>query len=293
MKLLVFGLGYSASHFVAAYGRDYSAIRATTRDGSSALAGVEALRFDGTSAPAALAAALADTTHLLISIPPVGLQDVVLQHFAPLIAQAPHLRAIVYLSTIGVYGDCQGEWVDETTRVNPASERARARVVAEQGWLSLARQDRNVHILRLGGIYGPGQNAADNVKAGTARAIVKPGQVFNRIHVEDIAQAIARAFEYREGQGDGCHIWNVTDNEPAPPQDVIAFAARVLGYPAPPEIAFAQAQMTPMARSFYGENRRVSNKALTEKLLVQLAYPTYREGISALAAQILQEGTQK
>ncbi|MBV1700454.1 MAG: SDR family oxidoreductase [Hyphomicrobiales bacterium] len=288
MKLLVFGLGYSASHFVAEYGRDYTAIRATTRDGTPTMAGVQALGFDGTGAPAAIAAALAETTHLLISIPPVGLQDVVLQQFAPLIAQAPHLRAIVYLSTIGVYGDTGGEWVDEGTRVNPGSERTRARVAAEQGWLALAQPDRRVHILRLGGIYGPGQNAAENVKAGTARAIVKPGQVFNRIHVRDIAQTIARALGHRDAQGERRHIWNVTDNEPAPPQDVIAFAAKVMDFPAPPEIAFAQAQMTPMARSFYGENRRVSNKAMIEKLHVSLAYPTYREGISALAAQIMQ-----
>ena len=168
---------------------------------------------------------------------------------------------------------------------NPISPRSILRLQAEREWLALgARHGKTVHVLRLGGIYGPGQNALENVRAGTARRIVKPGQVFNRIHVEDIARAIAASFAHAEGG-----VCNVADNEPAPPQDVVAFAAHLLGMPPPPEQDFATAAaltMSAMARSFYSENKRVANQRLRHALGVDLAYPTYREGILALSREL-------
>lgn len=281
MKLLVFGLGYSASHFARRHAQSFDAIVGTTRQGGKT-ADVETLAFDGEAAAPAIAAAVDAADALLVSIPPDGQGDVVLPLFGARIAGAARLRRIVYLSTIGVYGDHAGGWVDEATPPKPGSPRSLARVRAEEGWLALGREHgKSVHILRLAGIYGPGQNALENLAHGQARRIRKPGQVFNRIHVEDIARAIAAAFAHPAGG-----IWNVADNEPAPPQDVIAYAARLLGVEPPPEVDFSQAEMTPMARSFYSENKRVSNRRLVEDLGVELAYPTYREGLKALLSTL-------
>ena len=284
MNLLVFGHGTSASHFTRHHGQAFSRIAATHRslERIGERHGIETLAFDGRAALADVLAALAGADALLVSIPPDAVGDPVLAHFATAIADAPKLSRIAYLSTVGVYGDHGGAWVDEATVPKPISPRSILRLQAERDWLALGTAlGKTVHVLRLGGIYGPGQNALENMRAGTARRIVKPGQVFNRIHVEDIARAIAASFDHAQGG-----VCNVTDNEPTPPQDVVAFAAHVLGMPPPPELEFATTAMSAMARSFYGENKRVANQRLRNVLGVELAYPTYREGILALAQEL-------
>jgi len=237
----------------------------------------------GDEAPSrALIAATGQAEAVLVSAAPDPQGDPVLGALHDTLIAAPALRSAVLLSTIGVYGDHGGAWVGETTVPAPTHDRARERVAAEQAWQALGRQRQiPVAILRLAGIYGPGQNALVNVRLGRARNVAKPGQVFNRIHVADIAQAIDAAFAHR---ADGAV--NVTDDAPTPPGDPIVFAARLLGMPAPPEIPFAEAAatMTPMAASFYAENRRVRNERLKRGLGVTLRYPTFREGLTALHA---------
>jgi nucleoside-diphosphate-sugar epimerase len=190
------------------------------------------------------------------------------------------LAWIGYLSTVGVYGDRQGGWVDETSETQPISPRSRRRLAAEEAWCAFgAHTNRRVQIFRLAGIYGPGRSAIDRLQEGTARRIVKAGQVFNRIHVDDIAAVLRAAIA-----GNGTQqVYNVTDDEPAPPQDVIAFAADLMRLPPPPEIAFQEADLSPMAASFYADNKRVSNARLREDLGVQLKFPSYREGLRAIA----------
>jgi nucleoside-diphosphate-sugar epimerase len=186
---------------------------------------------------------------------------------------------IIYLSTIGVYGDRQGEWIDETRVPTPKLPRSVARLRAEKAWQALARDDRKtIQILRLAGIYGPGRNTLIQLKDGTARRVVKEGQVFNRIHVADIATAIAASLAH-QGAND---VWSVTDDEPAPPQDVVAYAAKLMGLTPPPEEDFSTAVLSPMARSFYEENKRIANTKIKTELGVTLSYPTYREGLKAL-----------
>ncbi|MEA2871359.1 MAG: hypothetical protein QOH67_1335 [Hyphomicrobiales bacterium] len=289
--LFCFGLGYSASHTIAEFGSRFDRIAGTvtTREKAAAIASagigghtVEAFMFDGSEAPPQATAALMDATALLISVPPRENGDPVLAHFADIIAGAPELQPIAYLSTVGVYGDHGGAWVDEGTPAAPVSERSRERLAAEQAWSALgARAGKPVAILRLSGIYGPGQNALTQVARGSARRIDKQGQVFNRIHVADIAQAIDAAFVHRANG-----VFNVTDDEPTPQGVPIAFAADLLGIAPPPEIAFAQAAkgLSPMALSFYGESKRVKNDKLKRELGVRLRYPNYRDGLRALFA---------
>jgi len=289
--LFCFGLGYSASHYIAEFGARFDRIAGTvtTREKAAAIASagigghkVEAFVFDGAHVTPDVTAALMDAAAVLVSVPPDN-RDPVLRHFARTIAGAPQLQSIVYLSTVGVYGDHGGEWVDEDTPAAPVSERSRARLAAEQEWPTVgARCGRPVAILRLSGIYGPGQNALIQVARGSARRIDKPGQVFNRIHVEDIAQAIDAAFTRR---ADG--IFNVTDDEATPQGVPIAFAAELLEVAPPPELPFAEAakSMLPMALSFYAESRRVRNHKLKRDLGVELRYPSYREGLCALLAR--------
>ena len=289
--LFCFGLGYSAQHYIAEFGGRFDRIAGTvtTREKAAAIAGagigghkVEAFVFDGTAAPPEVTAALMDAAALLVSAPPDD-ADPVLRHFSGAIAGAPQLQSIVYLSTVGVYGDHGGAWVDEATPAAPISERSRVRLAAEQEWQALGqRAGKPVAIFRLSGIYGPGQNALIQVARGSARRIDKPGQVFNRIHVEDIAQAIDAAFTQR---ADG--VFNVTDDEPTPQGVPVAFAADLLGVAPPPEIPFAEAakSMSPMALSFYAESKRVRNDKLKRELGVRLRYPSYREGLRALRAR--------
>jgi len=286
--LFCFGLGYSAQHYIAEFGGGFERIAGTvtTREKAAAIASagigghkVEAFVFDGGEPSPQLTAAVMDVTALLLSVPPAE-RDPALAQFAEIVAGAPQLQTIVYLSTVGVYGDHGGAWVDETTPAAPVSDRSRERLAAEDEWAALgARGGKPLAILRLAGIYGPGQNALVQVARGAARRIDKPGQVFNRIHVADIAQAIDAAFGQR---ADG--IFNVTDDEPAPQGVPIAFAAELLGVAPPPETPFAQAakSMSPMALSFYGESKRVRNDKLKRELGVRLRYPNYREGLRAL-----------
>jgi nucleoside-diphosphate-sugar epimerase len=289
-SLLCLGLGYSAAHYVAAFGNSFDRVIGTARtaDKAATLAAKpigeqrpDVLLFDGSTASPALAACVMETDALLISTPPGAAGDPVLACLADAIARA-RARSIVYLSTIGVYGDRGGDWVDEDSDARAGSPRRAARLAAEAAWRKLgADAGKRVAVLRLAGIYGPGRNALVTLAEGMARRIVKPGQVFNRIHVADIARAIDACF-VRGADG----VFNAADDEPAPPQDVIAFAAALLGVAPPPDIPFEQASstMTAMAQSFYADNRRVRNVKLKAALGVRLAYPTYREGLRALFA---------
>lgn len=280
MRLFVFGAGYSARAAIDALRADATAV--TTRDANKRAAflkeGITAHIFDGAQTAPALVGDLRAATHVLISIAPNEEGDPVLAHHGRDIAAAPDLQWIGYYSTIGVYGDAQGGWIDETAPTEPLSARNRYRLDAEAGWRALA-QERGVPlaILRLAGIYGPGRSPFDKLEKGIARRIVKPGQVFNRIHRDDIATITARAARQKLSG-----IYNICDDEPAPPQDVIAHAARLLGVDAPPEIAFEDADLSPMARTFYAGNRRVSNARIKRALGIELAYPTYREGLAAI-----------
>jgi nucleoside-diphosphate-sugar epimerase len=285
--LVCFGFGYTAENFVARFGTRFDRIIGTVRGGERAagLSGrfagrLTAFPFDGRSATSELASAVGEADAALISIPQTEAGDPVLTAFGDALARASRLRGIVYLSTIGVYGDHGGGWVDEDTPARPDSRRADERLSAERGWQSLgARSGAAVAVLRLAGIYGPGRNALVQVARGEARRIVKPGQVFNRIHVGDIAQAIDAAFA-RKASG----IFNVADDEPSSPSDPIEFAARLLDREPPPEIPFEQAapSMSPLALSFWRECRRVKNDKLKRELGIMLDYPTYREGLRAL-----------
>jgi nucleoside-diphosphate-sugar epimerase len=288
--LICFGFGYSAEHFVAAYGAKFDRIIGTVRGSERAailnaydVGRLQSLVFDGTQPTPELNSAIAEADHVLVSVPPGENGDPVLAACGDVLSDAKNLREIVYLSTIGVYGDCGGQWVDEDTQPKPDSGRGSARLVAERDWQSLGqRSGAGVAVLRLAGIYGPGQNALVQIARGKARRVLKPGQIFNRIHAADIAQAIDAAFT-RHASG----IFNVADDAPSPPGDPIVFAAQLLGVAPPPEIPFAQAApaMSPMALSFWQECRRVRNDKLKRELGVVLRYPTYREGLSALFAE--------
>jgi nucleoside-diphosphate-sugar epimerase len=283
MNLFVFGLGYSALHFVRRYRDRFASIAGTVTSSEKAEAlrrqAIAARVFAPDRADLRIGDDLADAECLLISIPTDAAGDPVLARFGDAVASAPRLRWIGYLSTVGVYGDHGGEWIDETTPPRPSSARARRRVAAEAAWLALsARAGKAVQVFRLAGIYGPGRNALQNLADGTAKRIVKPGQVFNRIHVDDIA-AVLMASIARPRPG---AIYNVADDEPAPQQDMVAYAAALAGVPPPPEIPFEQADLSPMAVSFWGANRRVRNRRIKHDLGVALRYPTYREGLRAL-----------
>jgi nucleoside-diphosphate-sugar epimerase len=296
--LLCIGLGSCARQFVADYGAGFTRIAGTARTAETVAglaadrfggARVEMIRFDGASVSDHLLATVARAETLLISAAPDRHGDPVLAALGDAIARAPHLASIVYLSTVGVYGDHGGAWIDEGAALGPLTERNRQRIEAENAWRRLGeRREVPVALLRLAGIYGPGQNALVNLERGQARRIDKPGQVFNRIHVADIAQAIDAAIRLK---ADGA--FNVADDEPSPPGDPIVFAARLLGIEPPPAIPFEEAKETlsPMGLSFYGECKRVKNDALKRALGVSLRYPTYREGLLALheemAAQAL------
>ncbi len=283
--LLCFGLGYSALATARRLAGMSWRISGTARSGEGVAAitaaGFTGFVFDGAGAGTGVSAALGDATHVLVSVPPGAAGDPVLVHLGSELGDARGIKAIVYLSTIGVYGDAGGSWVDETTPPNPQSERSRARLAAEQAWITFCRdKGYRLVILRLAGIYGPGRSAIDSLRAGTAKRIVKPGQVFNRIHVDDIAATAAAALGNPTARG----IFNVADDEPSPSQDVIAHAAQLLGVAPPPEIAFADAQLSPMAASFYAENKRVRNHRLKTELGVALRYPTYRQGLAQILA---------
>lgn len=283
VKLFVLGYGYSAERFVALNRHRLESVTGTVRsaDKAARLArpGLTLFAMEEAASASALRAALADSDAILVSVPPSAQGDPALNALRDDLA-AWRGRAIVYLSTIGVYGDHGGAWIDEETPPAPGQERSRWRLAAERDWQALEGEGRAVHVLRLAGIYGPGRNALANLAQGTAHRIVKPGQVFNRIHVDDIAKAIGAAIACATSV-----TLNVTDDEPAPPQDVVTFAAGLMGVAPPPEIPFAEAMLSPMARSFYAENKRVRNQRLRDLLQGPLACPTYREGLTALWLQ--------
>ena len=277
--LLCVGLGYCARHYIAEFGHRFTRIVGTTRSvDTPAHRAVEMLRFDGQSTSPDVASAIRAADALLISAAPTEEGDPLLTVFGEDLLRAPALTSVVYLSSTGVYPDTGGDWVDETTTVHP--HRRSDRIHAEQAWQAFGRQHgAAVAILRLGGIYGPGQNAFTRLLAGRAYRITKPGHVSNRIHVADIAQTIEAAFARR---ADG--IFNVVDDEPAPPSDQITFAAELLGIDPPREVPFAEAQqtMSPFVLSFYSGCARVRNDKLKSELGVTLRYPNYRAGLSAL-----------
>jgi len=280
--LLCFGMGFSATTLARRLKQKGWRITGTRRS----QAGVEALKDAGFDAHLVDGKAPFDQTgldgvsHVVASAPPGATGDPVLKVAGPaLISHAKTLKWVAYLSTTGVYGDRGGAWVDEMSPLKPSTGRGERRLAAETQWLDLWRQHGlPVHLFRLAGIYGLGRNPLCSLLEGTARRIVKPGQVFSRIHVDDIA-GVLEASIARPHPG---RAYNVCDDEPAPPQEVIAHAAHLLGIEPPPEIAFDDAELSPMARSFYAESKRVSNARIKSELGVALAYPNYREGLAAL-----------
>ncbi len=284
--LFVFGLGLSATTLARRLLAQGWTVAGTVRTPEKAerLAdqGIAAVIFDGTGPGDDVAAALDGATHVLQSIKPgEGGDPVLLHHGADLAARADTIRWLGYLSTVGVYGDHGGDWIDETAPTAPVSKRNALRVEAERDWLAFGEETGiPVMLFRIAGIYGPGRNALKTLKAGKARRLVKPGQVFNRIHANDIARVLEASIARPRAGG----IYNLADDEPAPPQDVIAYAAQKLGVAPPPEVDFETADITPMARSFYSANRRVRNDRIKDELGVELEFPDYRAGIDALHA---------
>jgi nucleoside-diphosphate-sugar epimerase len=282
LRVFFFGAGYCARRLIqrepwieaSGTARTVEAVAALRREG------VEAYRFDGAEAEPGLEQALKHAEAIVVSIPPLDGAGATAERFAAAIAAAPALRRILYYSTIGVYGDHAGAWVEETSATLTRIARGLARLEDEARWATAARaRGAEADILRLSGIYGPGRNALINLSRGEGRRIVKPGHVFNRAHVDDIAEATKLVLT----RGLPGQIWNVADNEPAPPQDVVAYAAALLGLTPPPEEPFDEARLSPRAREFYADNKRVSIAKAKTLLGFEPAYPTYREGLKALA----------
>lgn len=278
--LLSLGHGYCASYLARRLVPQGWRIAGTTRDPdkfpSLRAQGITPLLWDRD----AILPWLEHASHLLVSAGPSETGDPALALLQPDITrQATRLDWVGYLSTTGVYGDAQGDWVDECTPLTPETERGRRRVRAEAAWSAIP--DLPLHIFRLAGIYGPGRGPFAKVREGSARRIIKPGQVFSRIHVEDIAQTLEASMAHPKPGA----VYNLCDDDPAPPQDVIAHAADLLGVEMPPEVPFEEADLTPMARSFYSESKRVSNARIKSDLGVTLKYPDYRTGLAALLAE--------
>jgi len=263
--LFCLGFSYTAQYVAARLDRKHWKISGTSRSAQ----GIGQMQGQGVTGHIfeTLAAIPSDVTHVLCSIPPDA------QGCPAAIGFGGAYKWIGYLSTTGVYGNHDGGWVDENTPLTPNSERAQRRVVAEAQWAKFT-----AHIFRLPGIYGPGRSQLDSVKDGTARRIIKPNQIFSRIHVDDIAGVLAASM-HKPNLG---RIYNVADDEPCPPQDVVAYAAQLLGVAPPPEMNFEDARLSPMARSFYDDSKRVSNARMKLELGVKLKYPSYREGLRAI-----------
>jgi len=287
VHLIVFGLGYTGIAIARAAAAAGLGVTATSRDpqGAPHIDGVTVVDF------AVAAAAIARSTHVVATAPPPGDGgesgggvDPVLHAHGAAIAQAPSLRWAGYLSTTGVYGDRAGGWVDEATPAAPGQERSRRRLAAEQAWGALADHVA-VDIFRVAGIYGPGRSALDDVRAGRARRVLRPGHAFGRIHRDDIAAAVLAALG--QDRAPGLRVLNLNDDEPAEPAAVIEEAARLLGVAPPPAVPFAEAyeRMSPMARSFWQESRRVSSAATQAALGLRWRYPSYREGLRAILAE--------
>jgi nucleoside-diphosphate-sugar epimerase len=276
MNLFIIGVGYTAGRLIATHGSAFGSISGTVRSAEkrAQLGALDIDLFHGRMASPSTLAKAASADVVLISAPPGPSGDDVLDAFATAITNGA-TRRVIYLSTIGVYGDHGGAWIDEDTAPAPELDRAASRLAVERRWRELLG-DR-LAVLRLAGIYGPGRNALVELRRGRARRIVKSGQVFNRIHADDIARAIIGAIARERGG-----IWNICDDEPAPPQDVTVYASQLMEIAPPPEQPFETAELSPMARSFYASNRRVRNIRMKDELGVTLAYPNYRAGLDAL-----------
>ena len=278
--LLSFGHGYSAQALATLLVPQGWTIYGTTRSAD---------RFDALKAQGItpilwnddhILSALGKCDHILSSIAPTAEGDPVLQAYGTSIVNAvPNLRWVGYLSTTGVYGDRNGGWVDENSDLRPETERGNRRVAAERAWQRIPALP--LHIFRLAGIYGPGRGPFAKVRNGTAQRIIKPGQVFSRIHVDDIAQVLAASI----ANPNPTSIYNLCDDDPAPPQDVIGYAAELLGVAPPPEVAFKDAELSPMASSFYAESKRVSNARIKDELGITLKYPDFRSGLANMLAE--------
>jgi hypothetical protein len=282
IRLFIFGLGYSATALAGELSGNVPAIAGTVRsaekEAALAAKGLAPLVFTGDRPSLSVSKALEGTTHLLCSIPPGAGGDPALLHHRGDIVGAPALAWIGYLSTVGVYGRYGGAWVSERTTPHPVHERAAARLAAERAWRDLAAErGLPLAIFRIAGIYGPNRNALLSLSENKAHRVIKPGQVFNRIHVDDIAAVLVAALR-RRAEG----IFNLADDEPSPAEDVITYAADLMGVASPPAVPFEEAELSPMARSFYDGNKRVLNRRIKEALGITLRYPTYRDGLAAL-----------
>lgn len=281
-RLLSFGHGYTARALAARLVPEGWHIVGTTRS-QEKVAGIAATGVEPFLWPegADIAPLVAEFPNMLISAGPNARGDPVLAQLSQAVeASAATKRWVGYLSTTGVYGDHQGAWVDEQTPLTPSTQRGKARVAAEAAWREIP--DLPLHIFRLAGIYGLGRGPFAKVRKGTARRIIKKDQVFSRIHVEDIAFALELSLATPQPGS----IYNLCDDDPAPPQDVIGYAAELLGLPVPPAIAIEDAEMTPMARSFYAESKRVRNDHIKRALGWAPKYPDYRSGLAGMLAQI-------
>ena len=280
MNIFCLGFGTSAQRFATLFGEDYfiaGSVRSEAKAADLQRQGFQASVFDGITMTSDCTQALAQADALLISVPPGEHGD----GSAPvekILTQHKKLRTIIYLSTVGVYGDRDGAWVSEKDPATPMQPRSIRRLQAEENWQNIARLCSATSItLRLSGIYGPGQNAIAQMRSGMARRVIKPGQVFNRIHVDDIARVVNAVLQNPRDA-----IYNVSDNEPAPPQDVITYAAKLLDMEPPPEVEWLHAGLSPMALSFYEENKRISNALIRSTFGDDiLNYPTYREGLKS------------
>jgi nucleoside-diphosphate-sugar epimerase len=295
-KLFCFGYGYTCDYIGhALQERDDWVIHGTTRDAERQAElrqrGVHTHIFEADEAFTHARYMISDITHLLISTPPGDDGDPAFLRYADEIAKLPNLQWLGYLSTTGVYGDRDGRWVDETAEILPTERRGVRRVKAEEQWLSqFHNHNLPVHIFRLAGIYGPGRSALDSVRAGIARRIHKKGHAFGRIHVEDIANVILQSFEH-PNPGE---IYNVCDDMPAPSHLVIEYACELLGRAPPPIVEFEEANLAPMTRSFYMDNRRVRNEKIKRELKVKLKYPDYKAGLrGCLEAEQYQAAQKK
>ncbi|RJE81945.1 SDR family oxidoreductase [Paracoccus onubensis] len=278
MEMLIFGHGYTAAYLTPVAISQGWRVTGTTRNHPDRVAAAGALPLLWPGQEAELREAVTRADAILVSAAPAEGGDPVLTDFAEKLAQA-RPRWLGYLSTTGVYGDRGGGWVDEDSALAPSTARGRMRVDAEHDWQALAdRHDLPLHIFRLAGIYGPGRGPFAKLRNGTAWRIVKPGQVFSRIHAEDIARILMASINAPEAGA----IYNLCDDDPAPPQDIIACAAEMLGMPIPPAVPFEEADLGPMARSFYAESKRVSNIRIKRDLGITLKYPDYRSGLAAI-----------
>jgi dTDP-4-dehydrorhamnose reductase len=276
--ILFFGFGFSAQALSRLLPKTEWTITGTSRSAEGA-AEITKLGFNGVVFDD-LKTIPSDVTHIVTSVPPDAEGDPMLRKFgAELQARATDFEWLAYLSTTGVYGDHEGAWVNEDTALTPNTERGHRRLSAEKAWMRLHYHHKlPVHIFRLAGIYGPGRNALESLKDGTAKRVIRPGQIFSRIHVDDIAGILAASM----AKPNNGRAYNVADNEPCPPQDVISYGAELLGLTPPPEIPFDTAELSPMARSFYMDSKRVSNDRVKEELGYRFLYPDYRAGLKSL-----------